>query len=181
MKIITILSFFLLYTSFITKAQIGIQFPEIIVKTLDDREVNVPKDIKGKHAFIAVAFKRKAEADMTSWLPHVYYKFIAKTGMFDKLYDVNVYIIPMFSGTKKEVAELAKKKLKKETDETLFPYVLFYKGKLKKYTDALGIKDKKLPYFFLLDKNGKIIYHTSGRWTYKKMEKIEDLLPANSE
>jgi len=51
---------------------------------------------------------------------------------------------------------------------------LFYKGSLDPYKKHL--KDKHKPYFFVLDDQGKIVYSTSGRYSEKKLDKIESLV-----
>jgi hypothetical protein len=56
------------------------------------------------------------------------------------------------------------------------PYILFYKGELKPYKDALDFEKKDTPYFFVLDKDGKIIYATSGKFTTPKMDEVEAVL-----
>jgi hypothetical protein len=54
--------------------------------------------------------------------------------------------------------------------------VLFYKGELKPYKEALDFEKKDIPYFFVLDKTGKIVYATSGKYTTAKMDQIENVL-----
>lgn len=66
------------------------------------------------------------------------------------------------------------KKIKSEIDPDLVPYVLFYKGGLAPYKAYL--KGENKAYFFVLDENGKIIYSTSGKYTSKKLNKIEGLV-----
>ena len=38
--------------------------------------------------------------------------------------------------------------------------------------------EKNLPYFFVLDEEGKIVYATSGLYSEKKMSNIEEILDA---
>jgi thioredoxin-related protein len=58
----------------------------------------------------------------------------------------------------------------------LIPSILFYKGKLKPYKESLDFQQKDIPYFFVLDKNGKIVYAASGRYTPEKMAKVEEIV-----
>ena len=97
--------------------------------------------------------------------------------MFESFgYDVNVYFVPMFTGVKSTAAGTAKKKAAKDIDPQLLPYILFYKGELKTYKDALDFEKKDTPYFFVLDKEGKIVYATSGKYTSKKLDEVEEVL-----
>ncbi|MCE2956045.1 MAG: hypothetical protein LW841_02710, partial [Flammeovirgaceae bacterium] len=56
----------------------------------------------------------------------------------------------------------------------LLPYILFYKGELKKYKEALDFERRDIPYFFVLDPEGKIVHATSGAYTEKKMDAVEE-------
>jgi len=178
-KLLTILAISTLahlHISTLISAQVGKQFPAITGKTLEDMAITIPSDTKGKFTLIAMAYSKKSDEELQTWFEPVHYKFIAKAGMFDKDYDVNIYFIPMFTGVKKMSAAIAKKKAKTRVNKKLHPYMLFYKGELQKYKELLGIEKKDTPYFFVLDKEGKIIYVTSGKYTDDKMEEVEGLL-----
>ena len=103
-------------------------------------------------------------------------KFIQKTnGLFSGFsYDVNVYFVPMFTGVNAAATGTAKRKAAKNIDPQLLPYVLFYRGELKSYKEALDFEKKDIPYFFVLDRHGKIVYATSGKYTEAKMHAIEE-------
>jgi hypothetical protein len=91
-------------------------------------------------------------------------------------YDVNVYFVPMFTGVNAAATGTAKKKALKNTDPKLLPYILFYKGELKKYKEALDFERRDVPYFFILDPQGKIIYATSGAYSEAKMDALEEVI-----
>ena len=112
-----------------------------------------------------------------------FWKFINKPeGKIDQLfgngssYDVNAYFVPMFTGVKTAATKTAKRQALKKMDPRLIPSILFYKGKLKPYKESLDFQQKDIPYFFVLDKKGKIVYATSGRCTSEKMAKVEELV-----
>lgn len=162
----------------ITAQNIGKQFPPLTGITLEDKEVTIPADTKGKYTLIGMACSKEAEKDLETWLTPAYNKFIAKvkTDIWENTYDVNFYFIPMFTGVNQAAAGTMKKKVKETTDKELLPHVLFYKGEFAKYRDELGFEDRNTPYFFVLDKSGKIVYAASGRYTYDKMEKVEEAI-----
>ena len=89
-------------------------------------------------------------------------------------YDVNVFFIPMFTGINAAATGTAKKKAAKNIDPQLLPYVLFYRGELKTYKEALDFEKKDIPYFFVLDPEGKIVFATSGKFSQDKMDEIEE-------
>lgn len=157
---------------------IGKTFPEMEAETIEDKKVKLPQDTKGKYTLLGLAYSKKSEDELNTWFSPVFNKFIQKAeGMMAGLgYDVNVYFIPMFTGVNAAATGTAKKKALKNTDPLLLPYILFYKGELKKYKDALDFEKKDIPYFFVLDAEGKVLYATSGAFNEDKMDAIEEVL-----
>lgn len=155
---------------------VGKQFPSMETETVEDRKVTLPGDTKGKYTLLGLAYSKKSEDELNSWFSPVYNKFIQKPeGMMAGLgYDVNVFFVPMFTGVNAAATGTAKKKALKNTDPLLLPYILFYKGELKKYKEELDFEKKDIPYFFVLDPTGKIVFATSGRYSDDKMGEVED-------
>jgi ATP10 protein len=165
--------------AFCSNAQvIGKMFPAMIAETVEDKKVNLPTDTKGKFTLLGLAYSKKSEEELNSWFLPVFEKFIQKTtGLMAGMgYNVNVYFVPMFTGVNAAAAGTAKKKAAKGIDPQLLPYLLFYKGELKTYKEALDFEKKDVPYFFVLDAEGKIVFATSGKFTEEKMEEIEGKL-----
>ncbi|WP_258103788.1 mitochondrial ATPase complex subunit ATP10 [Marinoscillum sp. MHG1-6] len=164
----------------VAQAQTGDMFPNLDGESLVHGAVNIPEDTKGKYTLIGLAFSKKSETDLKGWFNPVYQQLIKEPSpneLFAMDYDVNVFFVPMLTGAKRPAYEQVMKKVEEDVDKQLHPHVLFYKGTLKEYKDALGIDDKNLPYFYLLDDSGKIVYATSGGYSDRKMQKIVDLLP----
>ncbi|HNP18312.1 MAG TPA: hypothetical protein PKL31_07765 [Fulvivirga sp.] len=169
----------LLALSFGAIAQLeGTRFPDMETETVEDEIVNIPDDVTDKYTLLGLAYSKKAEDDLNTWFSPVYNKFIKEsTGVFAGFsYDINVFFVPMFTGIKAAATSTAKKKTAKELDPLLIPNILFYKGDLKTYKDALEFDEKDVPYMFLLDKEGNIVYATSGEYTDEKIEAIEEIL-----
>jgi hypothetical protein len=165
--------------SFSTNAQVLNRiFPDLVAQTVDDKVVTLPKDAAGKFTLLGLAYSKKSEDDLNTWFEPVFGKFIQKpTGLMAGMgYDVNVYFIPMFTGINAAATGTAKKKAAKSMDPQLLPYLLFYKGDLKPYKDALDFDRRDTPYFFVLDANGKILYATSGAYSDDKMDAIEAVI-----
>ena len=160
-------------------AQVGNDFPNMEAESLTNKMVNIPADVKGKYTLIGLAYSKKSEQDRKTWFNPTYNQFIYKPktpSLFAGNYDVNVYFVPMFTGAKRTAYKSVMKKVQKTIDPKLQPHVMFYKGKLKDYKDALNFKGKDVPYFFVLDDTGKIVMTTSGKYTDAKMQKVIDLL-----
>lgn len=174
-----LLLIFCLFISISAWAQVvGTQFPDMTAETVDDKKVNLPLDTKGKFTLVGLAYSKKSEDDLNSWFSPVYGKFVRKPdGMMEGMgYDVNVYFVPMFTGINAAATGTAKRKAMKNVDPKLLPYILFYKGELKKYKEALDFDRRDIPYFFVLDANGKIVYATSGAFSDDKMDAIESAI-----
>lgn len=153
-------------------------FPEMATETVEDESVVLPNDVSGKFTLLGLAYSKKSESDLNTWFNPVFSKFIQQSdGLFGGFgYDVNVYFIPMFTGVKAAATGTAKRKAAKNFDPQLLPNILFYKGKLKPYKEALDFEKKDVPYFFVLNEEGSIVYATSGKYTEGKMEEIEEVL-----
>ena len=96
-----------------TNAQDGKDFPTLSGETLQGGEISIPESSKGKPTIVGMAYSPKAEDALRTWFNPAYDKFIIKSGMFDDMYDVNVYFIAMFTGVKQTVMNNSKKKMRK--------------------------------------------------------------------
>ena len=178
----SLLIFLLAYN--ISKSQVvGKQFPNMNTSTADGNIVDLPSNTKGKYTLLGLAFSKKSEDDLNTWMEPVFWKFIDRPeGKIDQLfghgstYDVNAYFVPMFTGIKTAATKAAKRKALKKMDPRLIPSILFYKGKLKPYKNALDFQQKDIPYFFVLDESGKIVFATSGSYSDAKMSKVEEMI-----
>jgi hypothetical protein len=155
---------------------VGKTFPAMEAETVEDKKVKLPGDVAGKYTLLGLAYSKKSEEELNSWFQPVFEKFIQKSkGLMSSFtYDVNVYFVPMFTGINAAATGTAKRKAMKNIDPQLLPYILFYKGELKTYKEALDFEKRDIPYFFVLDPHGKIVYATSGEYTDQKMDEVEE-------
>ncbi|SRR5690554_849217 len=156
--------------------QVGENFPEVTVTDLNDKEEVIPKDTKGKFTLIGVAFSEDAQRDLYSWSEPVYNEFMNENNFASLVYDPHVKLILMFGGGNQLVYNKAKEQILEGTDESLRNNVVLYKGEVKTYRKSLKMKDRKIPYFFVLDKKGKIIYAASGKYNKKTLEEVGNLI-----
>lgn len=180
MKKALVFSLLFLSTAFVLTAQVvGKTFPNMTAETVDDKKVELPQSVAGKYTLLGLAYSKKSEDELNTWFQPIFEKFVQKQkgGLFQGFsYDVNVYFVPMFTGINAAATGTAKKKAIKNVDPNLLPYILFYKGELKTYKEALDFEKKDIPYFFVLDKEGKIVYATSGKFSKAKMDEIEEVI-----
>lgn len=155
-------------------AQKGKAFPMISGVTLEDKPINLP--IKnGKYTIVAIAYNRGAEDELKKWLNPLYNLFIVKKkegSNFDvaEVYDVNFVFVPMISGFKKIASDF-----KAGTDKEFWPYIMdTEKTDIKGIQKELGVEDNKIPYFYVVDKAGKIVVSESGNFSEDKMDTLEE-------
>lgn len=154
-------------------------FPDLSGESFAGKNVELPKDTKGKITLIGVCFSKDAEDDLKTWLNPVYNMFVVKKDTTDFFsaavnYDVNFFFIPMLNKVNQVFEKGSKEKIRKGTDKEFWPYLLFYNGPIKPYKEDFEINDSKIPYFFVLDKAGKILHVESGKYSEKKMDNIEN-------
>ena len=165
------------YVAFITFVNTWAQeVPVISGETINNIKINLPADLIGKYSLLCFASSSKAETDLQSWLDPVYQKFIAKTGIMDDMYDVNVFFIPVLTGTNFTFAGSMKKKFKENTQEDLQSHVIFCNEEGKNILAALQMEKSETSHIFLLNKECKVVYRTTGRYTEEKFDLIDDLL-----
>lgn len=164
---------FLLLVSFSGFAQ---KVPAFSGETLENKTINIPADTKGKYTFLCFATGMKAQKELETWLDPVYNKFVAKTGLMDDFYDVNVFFIPVFKGSNASYRETARKKFNETAQADIRSHVLFCRDELTDVLSTLNVQNDNTPYFFLLDSEGEVIYRTTGAFTEKKFEEIDDMI-----
>ena len=152
------------------------QIPAFSGETLNNKVISIPGDTKGKYTFLCFAASMKAQQDLESWLDPVYNKFVAKTGLMDEFYDVNVFFIPVFKGSNASMQSTVRKKFDETAQDDIRGNVLFCKDELAEVSTALDMKNENTPYFFLLDTEGKVIYRTTGAFSESKFDAIDDLI-----
>ena len=159
----------------LAQAQVGNQFPKLEGETLTNEIFNLPDDLGGKYALISMAYSKKSEDDLASWFNPVWNTFIKEsTGLFNINYDMHVYFVPMFTGAKRPAYQTAMKKVQQTVDPLIQPHVLFYKGTIHQYKEALNFQGNDVPYFYIIDPSGKIMAMASGKYTQAKMQELVD-------
>ena len=176
MKMKNIVLFIILSWSIKTVAQTGKVFPLMAGVLLDGKIINLPLK-NGKFTVVAIAYNRNAEEELKQWLNPLYNLFIVKKesgSNFDmaEIYDVNFVFIPLISGFKKIANDF-----KAGTDKEFWPYIMDTdKTDIIDVQKQLKVSDNKIPYFYVLDKSGKIVEVQSGNFTEEKLDKIEDAI-----
>lgn len=147
------------------------QFPSLSGTTLEGKTIKIPDNTNGKFTIVGLTYSQKSQQVLSEWAQEIYDYFID-----DPAYDLNVYLVPMLGGLKEMAAGTVEKEMKKGLDPSFYKYFLLYKGDVAPYRQSLGMAQKEFPYFFVLDKTGKIVYSTSGNFSDDKLEKMDEAI-----
>lgn len=145
------------------------KFPRIEAETLSGEKLIFPEATKGKYAFILVAFKRQTQGEVDSWLN----PFIEEFGRRDS---VTFYEIPMISNKWKWMSKWIDAGMRTGVPEYKHDHVATYYGSLTQYFDHFKVDDPASVYVFLLDKEGNIIFSTSGSADNDKFSKLKNIV-----
>ncbi len=168
----------LLFTSLFVTLPLLAQdvFPTLQGETANGVTVTLPVKTTSKFTIIGLAYSQKAAPMLEEWYGPAYLRFVAKHGLFASAYEADVYFVPLFVGVNKAAYEPSLKKFRKSAEPEIVDHVLFSKDELQPLQDALDMKDKDIPYFFVLDTEGRVIYRTQGTYSDDKLEAIEEVL-----
>ncbi len=155
-------------------AQKGKTFPTIIGVSLADKSMSLPMK-NGKYTIVAIAFNKAAEDELKKWLNPLYDAFMNKVKGKNSMdmsdgHDVNFFFCPVIGGLK-----MVANKFKETTDKAFWPYVMDTdKTDIKLQGKILEISDPKVPYVFVLDKEGKVVDFQSGDFKEEKVDALEE-------
>lgn len=151
-------------------------FPPLAGHTLEGSAINLPLAGTKKFTIIGICFKRSAEDDLKTWIQPMYETFVAKANGSDyfdvaNYYDVNYYFVPLISGFKKAASDF-----KAATQKDLWKNVIDCDTEIAVLKAQLKPANEDVPYFYVLDTNGKITEVVSGKFTEDKMDKLEEAI-----
>jgi hypothetical protein len=141
-------------------------FPELKAECLSKKNITFPTDVLGKPTIIAIVFESDAQELVDTWIKPVTAKYSNN--------EVNYYEIPMISGNYKIMKSVIDNGMRSGVPKNLHDNVATYFGKLDEYKTNLMMPDKNSCYIFLLDKEGKIKYISSGKADNKKLTELYD-------
>lgn len=163
----------LLILSSASRAQ---SFPTLSGELANGTAVELPGAPRTPRIVIALAYGQKAQADLEAWYEPAYLRFVAKHGLFANAYSTELYFVPLFTGANKAAYEPSMKRFRKSATPETADRVVFVRTELETVRDALGLKDKDIPYFFVVDREGRIVHREQGAFTDDKLDAIEEAL-----
>ncbi|MFT5424709.1 MAG: hypothetical protein ACI89L_002507 [Phycisphaerales bacterium] len=137
-------------------------FPRVKGENLHREEVRFPDDLKGSSTLVLVAFRRKQQGAVDTWLAHL--------DEFEAL-GVRVIETPTISGMKygwmSGFIDGGMRSGIKE-DAARSRTVTIYTN-TSKFRDALGIESSEEIYAVLLDDGARVLQIEAGDWSSEKM------------
>ncbi len=129
------------------------RFPRIKVETLSGNELLLPEDTQGKMVLIGVAFVREAQGMLDSWMD--YFHHLCSENEVYELPIIESSFWKIFSGF---IDGGMRSGIPKEKHD----FVGTHYGDASDFVEALGIKDRKHGYVFLVDEEGYIRFRGEG-------------------
>jgi hypothetical protein len=163
------------FLAFSTKAQVGEVFPSIETEMISGEKVILPQNFEGKYVLMGIGTSKKAEEDLKTWQQPIYNKFIAKTGIMDDMYNVEVCFIPLFTGTAQMAKSKVIKKLKENNEPMVINHVYIYSGAREAFA-SVGVDERSEPYFILVDGSGRIVWIEQGHFKQSYFDDVEAIL-----
>jgi hypothetical protein len=151
-------------------------FPALSGETVEGRTVTLPLANAKAYTIVGMAYGKAAGPLLEEWFEPAYLRFVAKHGLFAGAYDVDVFFVPLFVGVNKAAYEPSMRKFRKSAAPGVVEHVLFATAELEVLQAGLGMKNKDVPYFFVLDAQGNIVHRAEGAFAEAKLEAIEEIL-----
>ncbi len=174
--IITVLTFALPALFAFTQVN---KFPSITCTNLKDKEVVLPTDMQNKRTVVALMLSTKADKYMQNWVQPLYNSLMADGmgGMMSgNIYNANLCFVGAVKGLAKLALPEMIKKAKNQVDKKFHSNFMYTDTDMDDLIKALNITDKSIPYFIVVEKDGSIIYQTSGEYTEDKLNEITGAL-----
>ena len=142
---------------------VGKKFPTIRAESLSGKEVTLPDDISSETALIGIAFVRKAQLMLDSWLEP--FEDVCK--------GESIYEVPMIEGAFWKIfSGFIDGGMRAGIPEDKHDNVMTFYGNASEIRKELDMDDKSLGYVFLLDDDGIIQFSGKGYAEEKELEKM---------
>jgi len=137
-------------------------FPSVRASNLEKRDMNLPADFEGERNLLLVAFEREQQKDVDTWLREMK-RFEATDPGFryyelptiQKMNSLARWFID--SGMRRGIPD------RKARERTITLYL-----EKQPFCEALGIRDQKKIYQFLVDRKGRVLWRADGSFDEAK-------------
>jgi hypothetical protein len=148
----------------------GVHFPSLTASNLEKRNFNLPADFEGDRNLVLVAFEREQQKDVDTWL-----REMERFEEFDSRF--RYYELPTIqrpnafmrwfidTGMRHGIPD------RKARERTITLYI-----DKKPFCDALLITDQTKIYAFLVDREGRVLWRSEGRFDETKGASLRNAL-----
>ncbi len=151
-------------------------FPPLSGEKADGTRVELPDRRSTGYTVIGLAYSQKAAPMLEAWAEPAFLRFVAKHGLFAGTYEADVWFVPMFVGGNKAAYAPSLKRFRESADPEVAEHVLFYQGDIERFERDLELNRRDIPYFFVIDAEGRVVHRTEGEFTVEKLDAIEERL-----
>lgn len=148
-------------------------FPRMVGETTAGNTVALPLAPHEGFTVVALAYGKRAEPLLEEWYAPAFARFVAKSGLFAEDYNAELFLVPLFTGANRAAYGATMNKLRKQVDPDIARRVLFVKEDTREIIDQLGLTDPDIPYFFVLDGEGRILQRVQGAYSVERLEELE--------
>jgi hypothetical protein len=152
------------------------RFPIMHGERADGSAIELPGQPSTPFIVIGLAYGQKAQPALEAWYEPAYLRFVAKHGLFANAYSTEVYFVPLFTGANKAAYAPSLKRFRQSAEPEVADRVVFVKEDADEIRRALALTDKDIPYFFVVDREGRILHRAQGDFSDDKLEAIEEVL-----
>ncbi len=143
-------------------------FPTVHARTLADREVEFPAEVRGTVGLLFVAFAQDAQRQINSWMPLLTNYLSSK--------EVSYYELPMMEDAYRSAAAFIDGGMRRGVPPRLHDRTATYYGSLDAVFAALEITDNSKAYLFVLDRDGRIVFRVSDMATDDGVAKVTEVV-----
>lgn len=151
-------------------------FPTIVGERADGKQLRIPVSNGRDFIVIGLAYGKAAQPLLEAWYEPAYLRFIAKHGLFAGTYSCDAFFVPVFVGVNKAAYEPSMRQFRQSAEPEIVDHVIFFKGEFDPIQQALGLKRSDIPYFFVLDAQGRILHRTEGAFSDDKLDAMEAVM-----
>ncbi len=144
---------------------IGKPFPVIETKTLQGEDISLPSDSNNDATVIMIAFEQKTQLKINSWTDTLFQRYDINS-------EISFYEVPMISGFYSFMSGIIDGGMRGGIIKSLHDNVATFYGDREPYKQVLNITDMSECYLFVVDREGKIVYHDTGYSDFQKINRL---------
>ncbi|HYK36043.1 hypothetical protein [Alloacidobacterium sp.] len=149
-----------------------IRFPAITTYSLDKAKVNLPSDFEGKVNLVLVSFEPEQSKDIDTWMP-------TAEALQHMNFQFRYYRMPISSEENFIFRWWDTSSLRSvETDSLTWHWIIPLYTNKDTFRRALSIPNEKQIILVLVDRNGQVLWKTSGRMTGDKKTSLTNAVAA---